>query len=1127
MVQPEPGAAAWLVRVCGQVRVDRPGSSASTVIGGLQAGAVLIRLAVEHRAVSRDELADLLWGDVVLPDHWPNAVRVVVSKLRRVLMELGPGPEVLSSAGGVVRLDLPGEWETDLERSARLTAQAGQRLPAAAAEAAALAAAARELVAGQVLPELDSDWARRLGQQARRLWAEAARVEVEARLAAGAHAEAARVAQLAVDADPLDEAAHHLLIRSLLADGRHAAAWTAFRRLERELAAELGIEPAESTRALLTDAGRRDRPARRPPATDQVGAELLGRSGELAELGRLWAGVTTSGRAAVAVVGGPSGIGKTRLAKEFADEVRADGGQVLWGTCYVDSGLPYEPIVGALRERLGADRRRSSDPAPGPALTALLGGTAGAPAEERLRRVLAGFTSPAAARSVVFADLRSMVGALTAEPTMWVLDDLQWASPDTMAFLDVLLAGIRAPVLLVVATRELGPGLAGRLAGWQRSVPVGTVDLQPLTPQELAPLVSGLAGTVGRSEETLADLLHRRTGGHPFLVLETVRHAISAGNLGSSDVADGARAWISLRAAALPPELGRLVDLASVMGLRVPVDQLIEISDQEPDTVLDGLEQLAHQGLLVETEDRFDFAHQITQEVIYDRIGGARRARLHRRVAERLEQDPAVNPAVIAHHYLRAGSAVAGRAVGFVVAAAERSLAVGAWGLAEAQLREVEGLATTPDLRAAAEVAMGAALHQQGRGPEAHRTLMSALELAREHRLAPELAAALLRMVGRGGRGASSLLSDSEQIGLLREGLAALRDWPLRGGDRDNLRVRNLQQARLEGEMGWALLFTGSRPEREALALAALRRLPAGPDSPPEVRAQALLNARSVRTGGGELLVRTREIQEVLTLPMGQVSADLVLAARVYLHEDLLRAGDVDAAAAALAEAQAAAGRLASPYWQWAAGTWASLSRAVAGELSAAETDLDRISERYAGAAPEVAACRVVQLVCLRLLAGRGDEILPVIAAAADQNPHIPCYRAVLALTAAEVGDLGLAASALSACAVDEFEVLPDDSNRFLALAVLGDAAATVGSSEQARVLLSLLEPWSGQQVLLNCYGGGGAFWGPADRILGRLAALTGDGRAPEFFAAAALAAQRSGSPWAMARTAADAAAVR
>src|SRR4051794_22524831 len=73
--------------------------------------------------------------------------------------------------------------------------------------------------------------------------------------------------------------------------------------------------------------------------TEEVG-ELL------AALGR-----TGAGEAGAALVGGESGVGKSRLAAEVIARAREHGARVLLGDC-VDLGeteLPFAAIVGALR----------------------------------------------------------------------------------------------------------------------------------------------------------------------------------------------------------------------------------------------------------------------------------------------------------------------------------------------------------------------------------------------------------------------------------------------------------------------------------------------------------------------------------------------------------------------------------------------------------------------------------------------------------------------------------------------------------------------------------------------------------------------------------------------------------
>jgi DNA-binding SARP family transcriptional activator len=79
---------------------------------GRQGRLLFAYLVVEHaRAVPRDELADVLWGDAP-PATWDKGLSVLVSKLRAVLADVGvDGANALTAAFGCYRLDLPdGTW---------------------------------------------------------------------------------------------------------------------------------------------------------------------------------------------------------------------------------------------------------------------------------------------------------------------------------------------------------------------------------------------------------------------------------------------------------------------------------------------------------------------------------------------------------------------------------------------------------------------------------------------------------------------------------------------------------------------------------------------------------------------------------------------------------------------------------------------------------------------------------------------------------------------------------------------------------------------------------------------------------------------------------------------------------
>ena len=75
---------------------------------------------------------------------------------------------------------------------------------------------------------------------------------------------------------------------------------------------------------------------------------FVGRSDATAMLETAWGTVRERGFRAVMLAGEP-GIGKTRLAREFARAAHEQGATVLAGSCHEETLIPYQPFVEALR----------------------------------------------------------------------------------------------------------------------------------------------------------------------------------------------------------------------------------------------------------------------------------------------------------------------------------------------------------------------------------------------------------------------------------------------------------------------------------------------------------------------------------------------------------------------------------------------------------------------------------------------------------------------------------------------------------------------------------------------------------------------------------------------------------
>ncbi|MBO9532599.1 MAG: response regulator [Solirubrobacteraceae bacterium] len=247
--------ATTRITLLGRTAIECDGKVVATLTGR-RAELVFSYLAIEHhRSVSRDELADALWPDV-LPDTWNAALRSVLTDVRRTLERAGlPPAETLLTEQGRVRLLLPAEATVDVEDAYDALAGARTRIEAADhAGAAALAVASAEAAAAPFLPFHDEGWASEVRSRLEGLHIDALLLAGQAHTEAGDPHAALSAADRLVRADPFLEAGHRLRIASLGLIGDRAGALKAYERCKAILEAELGIGPSPDTADALRQA---------------------------------------------------------------------------------------------------------------------------------------------------------------------------------------------------------------------------------------------------------------------------------------------------------------------------------------------------------------------------------------------------------------------------------------------------------------------------------------------------------------------------------------------------------------------------------------------------------------------------------------------------------------------------------------------------------------------------------------------------------------------------------------------------------------------------------------------------------------------------------------------------------
>ena len=429
---------------------------------------------------------------------------------------------------------------------------------------------------------------------------------------------------------------------------------------------------------------------------------FVGRDREVERLVERWKRVL-AGEQHVALVDGPPGVGKTRLVAEFAEFARSSSATVLFGRNDESLGVPYAPFAEAFRQYIAAQ--------PSWALARRLGTARGElvrlcpeladliPLPEPVR------SDAETERFRLFEAVADWLStAASVRPIVLVLDDLQWAAPETLQ-LARHIAHVTTPMpVLVLCTVRDSPtdptlrsmsGVTDVVAALQIGVDKLTrISLAEFDRDTTLAFLEGAAGhELGKDGARLAGLVHQHTGGNAFFCRELALHLVETGALVQTDgrwglvvpfesigVPDGVRTTVTDRLGRLSEPARRTLVLASVIGQRFDVGLVEDVSDPAGTDLLGTLEECVAAGLLLEVDvDRFQFTHAIVRSTLYDSIGSTRRVRIHRQVAASIERDLDAGRPVrfseLAHHAaIGARDGDVARAIGYCRRAGDQAM---------------------------------------------------------------------------------------------------------------------------------------------------------------------------------------------------------------------------------------------------------------------------------------------------------------------------------------------------------------------------------------------------------------------------------------------------------------------
>ncbi|MER7403027.1 AAA family ATPase [Streptomyces sp. NPDC000070] len=329
------------------------------------------------------------------------------------------------------------------------------------------------------------------------------------------------------------------------------------------------------------------------------------------------------GHGQLVLLRGEAGIGKTAVVRRFAEETGGTGrARVLLGAC--DPLFAPRPL-GPLMD-----------------VATLLGPPVTQALEAGLRRR----TDPGGIFSGV---LTALGGPPGGQPTLLVIEDLNWADQATLDLVGFLARRIdRMPLLLLVTYRhdEIGPAhpLAAVLGDLAACAAVHRCTLEPLSRRAVADLTAAAGHPVDAHE------LFGNTHGNPFYVTEVLAAR-------TPGVPATVREAVLGRIARLPDRAREAAETVAVIGPRATEPLIAAVS---PDAAT-GLEDCLASGVLRPDGPVLCFRNELARRAVWESLPVYRRARLHGRVLAALRSGPVdpVDLAQLAFHAEQAGDEAA------------------------------------------------------------------------------------------------------------------------------------------------------------------------------------------------------------------------------------------------------------------------------------------------------------------------------------------------------------------------------------------------------------------------------------------------------------------------------------
>jgi serine/threonine protein kinase/tetratricopeptide (TPR) repeat protein len=410
---------------------------------------------------------------------------------------------------------------------------------------------------------------------------------------------------------------------------------------------------------------------------------LIGRDRELRELRQALKSAEGSQGNCI-FISGETGIGRSRLLSEFANQAQLAGINVFWSRCYQENLAAFQPIeqllsqLAPLAQSFRPEILETYGPAISPVSPALdefldgisKPGSSGLPEPGQKLRIL-----DSIARLTI-----ETISALPQVASLIIFEGLHRADPETIDVITHLCRNIsKEPILVLGSFRSDIPdenrslGRAIELLAAENKAE--QMFLKRLNQEDTFRLICSLFPQA-RNLETLSQRIFEAAGGNPFLIEETVHYLMSSGHIrresgrwhidplfrDSMELPKNIREIWQQKIAALPEVQTRILQAMSVFARPASDDDVALALDLPAEQLSQHLIHLKGRDIItpVRDEDRtlFGFHHSKLEQFIYQSIDPAAAETLHRKIAQMLEtrKDRSAQDNIsLARHWEKAG----------------------------------------------------------------------------------------------------------------------------------------------------------------------------------------------------------------------------------------------------------------------------------------------------------------------------------------------------------------------------------------------------------------------------------------------------------------------------------------